>query len=351
MTVDFLFGRDRVFKQLFKQIVIKVRERFQHFLTRRRFIVGHAGRDLDEFGRVSGLVFVSPLAGKIDITGHRLVIHNRDVTEHQRAVRGCLESFQHFRHACAGEMVNLVEKQAVGNRVIVEKPENRSGHHGLVDRGLADHDGNIRDHQRVARILLKLDRSRTVKNCPMVTEKFKIRNIDFGAHLTAAGFRRSVADSVAGRHHALALYLFGCRQNGFGQARFAALVWADQGHASRVGRHCHFVKNSLTNNSCGQRRQTRLPRVRAHPGPAFPVGTVTRPKAGCKHFSEVLPGPNQDRPPDPDFAEPQRGPQGGRRRRAQIPVWIPGAAERKKGYRPAHGGKHLMPRRSVGPAE
>src|SRR4029077_6198154 len=155
----------------------------------------------DQVRRAAALVAVGAFAHEVDVA-HRLLAAvagrgaGRPLAQHELARRDALQRRQHVAHAYLGG-IDLVDENDVRDVVVLDVFQERRQRHHPLGRGLADQHGGVAHREGGEGILLELDRTRDVKERPLVAEIVDRGDIDLGAHAALARLGSTVADRGA----------------------------------------------------------------------------------------------------------------------------------------------------------
>ena len=232
IAVDFLFGRNRVLKQLFEEHVVEIGQFLQQILARLFVAVPHVGGDFDQRGFLAGFVGIRPFGNEIDIAFDIVAVPDRNMAQNQRLLGHALKRFQHVLHRNMG-MIDLVDEDHVRDVVFAKEMQQGSDHQRAVGIRIDDDDCYVGDHQGAARLALELDRPRAIQKSPAFAEKFGMGGGNFDAHFAAARFRGGIAHGGPVLHVAAAMDRAAGVQQGFEQGRLAAEIGSNNGGATR----------------------------------------------------------------------------------------------------------------------
>ncbi len=230
--VDFLPLRLDILQQFLHQVIIEIRQLFQHGKAGGSLLLRHFRGQVDDAGRLPLLIDIGPLGREIDIAADDIVLENRHLAQHQRPLRHRLQRIEQLMDGTA-RLVHLVDKDKGRQLLLLQAFEQRRQRQNLRLIRFAHDHRCIHTLQGIFRFLEKFDRARTVEKIKIIAQIIDVTGIHLDAHLPFPRLAGAVAAGRPRRDTSLAIRLPADMKNGLKKCGFAARIGTHQRNAAR----------------------------------------------------------------------------------------------------------------------
>ena len=192
-----VLGRLDLIQKLLHQLVVVVRQRFEHGEARFDFPRLFIARDFRDLALGVFAVDVSALERQIDRPDHNAFLAKWNLPEQERGAAGRLEQLERIAHA-RGAFVDLVEEQDARHAEIIELAHDQLQRGYLLFVGFGNNDSDVAGRQNRFGLEREFDGTRTINEGEGVAHEFGGSDGCLDAHLVGARLRRVVAYRAAG---------------------------------------------------------------------------------------------------------------------------------------------------------